>query len=154
MFEYHWYVNVDPPGSVTFAVNTIEVHSSQLLVIALAVGVTLVHVPVATVATDSLPSLSLTFTRNGLVTGSFSIHKLNELLACHPLRLVPLVLKLYGVVWWSQMCASVAAVTLIVRLCASATVLFAKVNVGAVVSRMISSKMSVVILSSESLNLI
>ena len=45
---YHWYVNVVHPGSLTFAVNVILLHSFPLLLTSLAVGSTLFHVAVLT----------------------------------------------------------------------------------------------------------
>ena len=45
---YHWYVNVVLPGSLTFAVNVIALHSFPLFVTLFAVGATFVHVAVFT----------------------------------------------------------------------------------------------------------
>jgi len=43
---YHWYVNVVSPGSLTFAVNVILLHSVPLLLTLFAVGATFFHVTV------------------------------------------------------------------------------------------------------------
>ena len=45
---YHWYVNVVLPGSLTFAVNVIVLHSFPLFVTLFAVGATFFNVAVFT----------------------------------------------------------------------------------------------------------
>jgi len=67
---YHWYVNVVSHGSLTFAVNVIELHSFPLFVTLFAVGATLFHVAVFTALHVPLHCPSVTFTYTLYVPGS------------------------------------------------------------------------------------
>jgi hypothetical protein len=59
---YHWYVNVVSHGSLTFAVNVIELHSFAVQLMLFAVGATFFHVAVFTVLHVPLHCASVTFT--------------------------------------------------------------------------------------------
>ena len=71
---YHWYVNVVLPGSLTFAVNVIVLHSFPLFVTLFAVGATFFHVAVFTALHVPLHHPSVTFTYTLYVPGSVLVY--------------------------------------------------------------------------------
>ena len=123
---YHWYVNVVLPGSLTFAVNVIVLHSFPLFVTLYAVGATLFHTYL-TVPLAIFPAASLTWIKIFPDVGSFCVHILQLAVAFQSS-----FQHLYG--FESNPSHSSFALIFIVNACTSFTHVQLTVNVGSISS--------------------
>lgn len=122
-------------------VSNIDDHSVPVATIALAVGATLVHVPVAKSTVDSFPNVSFIFARKGILVGSFCTHRIYVAFPVHPIHVLPLVLKLYGVVSNHTHAPSLGAVILKLNDVASVVDQLLKVKLGHCLSILITAQL-------------